>query len=58
MCFEDWQAVSVPLNFPVGMSHFIKQVNACDLEPDEVVAIIRDTHHIGFGVAHTDLSER
>ena len=52
------QAQTPALELLVGLAQSAKQVRASDLEPREIVAVVRDSHLVRFGVAYPQGRDR
>src|SRR5688572_8154403 len=53
--FYNGEVVALSLEFLVRQAAFLEQRRAAHLEPRQIVAMIDDAHHVGFGVADDDL---
>ena len=52
--FEDGESVAFVLERAVGDAVRTEELGAADFEPGEVVGMIDDAHHVGFGVAYAE----
>ena len=51
---DDGEAEAGGLEVAVGQALLAEEGGAADLEPGQVITVIDDAHHVGFGVANGD----
>ena len=55
--FEDGEKEALGFDFLVGKSFLAEQLGTADLHPREVVAMIDNAHHVGFGIEYLNFCD-